>query len=451
MGPARLAALSLVAPIQMGRRLGQRRTTMAVMDRQGANEDHDADWGQDSRRRLEAQLACIEAHEATVQAWIQRTDPAALRAALDQAGPGPLRGFTLGVKDIMDTAELTTERGSPIYAGRRAGVDAACVTLARRAGAVVAGKTATTEFAVLTPTVTTNPLDPSRTPGGSSSGSAAAVAAGMVRVALGTQTAGSVIRPASFCGVAGFKPTYQRVPLAGVYPFAPSLDTVGYFANTVPDLARVHLALTGEAAPAGQVGSGRRLRIGLYRSHQFPRADPHSVAALESAAAVWRAAGAEVEDLEDLAELAEVADHAQTIMLQEGWRSLAWERTHHPGLLSAGLTTLLAQGEATTAAGYNEAQRAVQLARRAFDATMARFDGLLTPAVAGEAPPLDSTGDPVFCRVWTALGAPALTLPAGMGTAGLPIGVQLIGARWADGALLAVAASLESALAAQPG
>ncbi|MFN0028081.1 MAG: amidase [Acidimicrobiales bacterium] len=411
--------------------------------------------------RLENELAVVEARESVVRAWVQRIDPTRLRAAVANAGDGPLGGFTLGVKDIIDTEEGTTERGSPIYRGRQAGADAACVALARRAGAVVAGKTATTEFAVLTPTVTTNPHDPTRTPGGSSSGSAAAVAAGMVRVALGTQTAGSVIRPASFCGVAGFKPTYHAVPVSGVNPFSPSLDTVGYFARTVADLAAVHLALTGMDVTAATPARSGTPRVGLYRSHQWSSADADSAAALDRAAAAWRAVGAEVVELEPIGALQHLADDAQVIMFREGSRSLARERATHEALLSSGLRKLLAIGDTTTVARYAEAQRAAEAGRAAFDAVMAGtgarggagsggiggFDVLLTPAVIGEAPPMATTGDPVFCRVWTLLGAPALTIPTSTGRHGLPVGVQLIGSRWNDPALLAAGARLEQELA----
>lgn len=416
----------------------------------------------DALEALEEELTRIDQREAVVRAWVQRPDPDQLRAAVAAAGEGPLQGFTLGVKDIIDTEESTTERGSPIYRGRRAGADAACVALARRGGAVVAGKTATTEFAVLTPTVTTNPHDPTRTPGGSSSGSAAAVAAGMVRVAFGTQTAGSVIRPASFCGVAGFKPTYHAVPVTGVNPFSPSLDTVGYFARAVADLAAVHLALTGEAAAGpGGAAADSAPRIGLYRSHQWPSADADSAAALDRAAHAWRAAGAEVVELDPIGALMELADHAQVIMFREGSRSLARERATHEEQLSSGLRRLLAIGDRTTMERYAEAQRAAEAGRAAFDAVMAGtgegarvgvgagaggYDALLTPAVVGEAPAMATTGDPVFCRVWTLLGAPALTIPVSRGSSGLPVGVQLIGTRWRDDALLAAGTVLEREL-----
>ncbi|MCC6434567.1 MAG: amidase [Acidimicrobiales bacterium] len=401
--------------------------------------------GPTATERLEDELARIDQLEARVRAWVARAEPASLRDAVHAAPAGPLQGFTLGVKDVIDTAELPTERGSPIYRGRRAGVDAACVALARRAGAVVSGKTATTEFAVLTPTHTTNPHDETRTPGGSSSGSAAAVAAGMVRIAFGTQTAGSVIRPAAFCGVAGFKPTYHAVPVTNVNPVAASLDTVGYFATTVADLAAVHQALTGVAAPAAVAAVA--LRIGVYRSHEWAAADEDTVAGIERAAAALRRAGATVLDVPLVDALADASRDATAIMLSEAARSFAWERAAHEEQLSRGLRSLLAQGDLVGAEAYADAQRGAVLARNGFDAAMTGFDAWLTPAVVGEAPPIATTGDPVFCRVWTMLGGPALTVPSGPGRGGLPVGVQLVGARWADARVLAAGAALDAALA----
>ena len=393
--------------------------------------------------RLEAELAAVAAREPVVGAWAARLSDDEVRAAFAAAPDGPLAGFSLGVKDVIDTAELTTERGSPIYRGRRAGADAACVALARAAGAVMVGKTVTTEFAVLTPAATTNPHDPSRTPGGSSSGSAAAVAAGMVRVALGTQTAGSVIRPAAFCGVVGFKPSRHLVPVTGVNPLAPSLDTVGMFARTVADAA----ALFGALAGGGAETPARRLRVARYRSHQWPAAGPATVDALDRATDALRRDGVEVVELAPVTGLRGLDAHATTIMLWEASRAFAWERRHAPGLLSDGLTRLLQAGDRIDTEQYGAARRAAERARVAFDEAMGGFDAWLTPAVVGEAPPIASTGDPVFCRVWTLLGGPALTLPAGSGPEGLPVGVQLVGARWADARLLGVAARLEASLA----
>jgi amidase len=394
--------------------------------------------------RIEAELTAVAEREPVVRAWAARPSDDEIRAAFAAAPDGPLSGFSLGVKDVIDTVTLPTERGSPIYRGRAAGFDAACVALARAAGAVVVGKTVTTEFAVLTPAVTTNPHDPTRTPGGSSSGSAAAVAAGMVRVAFGTQTAGSVVRPASFCGVVGFKPSRHLVPVTGVHPLAPSLDTVGTFARTVADVAAVHHALTG----AAEDRPTRRVRVARYRSHQWTAAGPATVAALDRAADALRRSGAEVVELDPVPGLRGLDAHAGTIMLWEAARGFAPERARAPELLSDGLAKLFRAGDRIGTDEYVAARRAAERGRAAFDEAMGGFDAWLTPAVVGEAPLLASTGDPVFCRVWTLLGGPACTVPAGTGPDGLPVGVQLVGARWADPRLLAVAARLEAALAA---
>ena len=401
--------------------------------------------------QLETELAAVAEREVVVRAWVDRPSAGALRRSVADAPPGPLQGWTIGVKDVIDAAGLRAERGAALYQGRTAEADAAAVALARQAGAVVAGKTATAELALVTPTVTTNPHDATRTPGGSSSGSAAAVAAGMVRLALGTQTAGSVIRPASFCGVVGFKPTFGWVPVSGVHPVSSSLDTMGCFARSVADVAALHTALTGQVtydgSDRGAAGAAAGpLRVGVYRSHQWPAAGPDTVTVLERAVAALRAAGAVVEPVEPVAGLADAAVVATTIMLAEVWRSLAWERSQPEHVLSAGLRRLLARAERVTADEYASAQRATIAMRAAFDTAVAGFDAWLTPAVPGEAPGMETTGDPAFCRVWTLLGGPALTVPAGTGSMGLPVGVQLVGARWDDARVLAVGAVLEAAM-----
>jgi len=332
--------------------------------------------------RCEAELAAVAAREPVVRAWVDRPAADELRAEVTNAAAGPLQGWTVGVKDVIDTATLRTERGSALYRGRLAGADAACVALLRAAGAVVAGKTATAELALVTPTVTTNPHDPARTPGGSSSGSAAAVAAGMVRVAIGTQTAGSVIRPAAFCGVVGHKPTFGWVPVSGVHPVASSLDTVGTFASTVADVVELHRVLTGDDAPARP----HRLRVGLYRSHQWPLAGPDAVAAIDRAAAALRAAGVRVDQVEPVDALAGAAEVATTIMMAEAWRSLAWERAQPDELLSAGLRRLLARAGRIGGDDYAAAQRMAGDLRGAFEAAIDGYDAWLTPAVLGEAP-----------------------------------------------------------------
>lgn len=391
------------------------------------------------RADLEAALAAIAERDADVRAWVVRHPDDELRARGASLPAGPLSGFTLGVKDIIDTADLPTERGSPIYAGRRPTADAACVALARAAGALVVGKTVTTELAYLQPGPTRNPHHRGHTPGGSSSGSAAAVAAGMARVAFGTQTAGSVIRPGSFCGVVAFKATHGLVPLTGVHPLAPSLDTLGWFGRSVEDVIAV-LEAVGPSA-SGPVAALGRARIGVYRGEDWPAAEPATVAAVAGAARALAAAGADVVELSPAAGLAGLGEVQRVTMVAEAGRALAWERLTAHDQLSPAMAALLDASGRMTAERYADAQRAAVAGRAAYDALLDEggFDALLTASAPGEAPAgLSSTGDATFNRVWTLLGVPALTLPGALGPAGLPVGVQLVGRRWADRQLLAL-------------
>lgn len=397
---------------------------------------------------LEAQLAATVTREPTVRAWVTRhADDSVRRAVAEQTNPegGLLAGWTLGVKDVIDTIDLPTERGSTIYPGRRTVNDASCVALAKQAGAIVVGKAATTEFALFTPTVTTNPHNPAHTPGGSSSGSAAAVAAGMVRTAFGTQTVGSVIRPAAFCGVVGFKPTHQLIPLTGVATLAQSLDTLGWFTVNVDDAVEVHRALAG---PGRAEPPDRPLRLGLYRSAQWDAAQPEMEGVLARAAEAARELGSDVGEVEPLAHLDGVFDAAHVILQYEMARVFEWERRHHWEKISPLVQKMLSRSDGVTAAHYGEAQATVQAARAAHDSWMADqgIDALLTPSSPGEAPPIATTGDSVFNRTWSALGVPCLHQPTGVGEHQLPLGVQLTGRRWADDELLGVGRALEAAL-----
>lgn len=392
---------------------------------------------------IEEEHQRTDQRDPVVRAWAHRHDLETIRALAASAPPGPLSGWTLGVKDVIDTADLPTERGSPIYAGRTTRNDAACVAVARTAGAIVVGKTRTTEFALFTPTVTTNPHHPNHTPGGSSSGSAAAVADGQVRAAFGTQTVGSVLRPAAYCGVVGFKPTRGLIPLTGVATLAWSLDTVGWFTNQVDD-ARVMLdALAGPT----DAEISQPLRIGRYHSHQWPAADPSVVGVLDTATAALTAAGHVVIDVEPLPHLAELFAVADTILHYEIARVFAWEHQHHPDLISPLVVRMLDRATSISGSDYRAAQRDLETARRLHDAylTASGISALLTPSAPGEAPDLSTTGDSVFNRVWTALGVPSVHLPVGRGPSGLPVGVQLTGRAWHDADLLASAHQAETA------
>jgi Asp-tRNA(Asn)/Glu-tRNA(Gln) amidotransferase A subunit family amidase len=389
-------------------------------------------------------IARIAAREPEVRAWVDwEPEPALAEAqARDAEAPrGPLPGVPVAVKDIIDTADRPTQHGSAIFAGHRPVADAACVAALRAAGAVVLGKTKTTEFAAYQPTPTTNPHDPGRTPGGSSSGSAAAVGAGMVPIALGTQTAGSVVRPAAFCGVLGLKPTYGLVDRTGVGAQAPSLDTVGWFARSAEDLALVLDVL----APRAPTGEARR--VALLRTPHDAEADAAVHGALAAAAVAL-----------DARELAwpsafDGLTEAQTaVQAREAALTLGPLRAEHEAQMSASLLGLLDEGDAVSPETHAAALALARAALAELPAILRDVDALLVPAVRGEAPAgLDSTGDPLFCRAWTLLGTPAVAVPAGVGPNGLPIGVQLVGRPGEDRALIALAGRLHLALAERKG
>lgn len=377
----------------------------------------------------------------TLHAFARLADP----AAPPPAG-GPLAGVSLGVKDIFDTADMATEHGSPIYRGFRPRADAPLVASARLAGASVLGKTATTEFAFLQPSETRNPHDPARTPGGSSSGSAAAVAAGLVEGAFGTQTAGSVIRPAAFCGVAGFKPSFRLLPMAGAKPFAPTLDTAGLFAAGVADVAHLAAVLSRRAdLAAGEAPS--RLRVGLYRSRIDDLADPAMRDAWERAARLWERAGAMLIDIAETDALHEARRAQPTLQLFEGALSLLHERTHHSALLSPLLREALDEGAAIEPAAYDEARRRARRGRREATMLFERCDVLLAPSAPGAAPrTLASTGDPAFNRLWTLTGNPCVNVPGALDTEGMPLGLTVVARFGRDALALRAAERLESLL-----
>ncbi|HEX9050615.1 MAG TPA: amidase [Anaeromyxobacter sp.] len=355
----------------------------------------------------------------------------------------PLAGLPVAVKDVFDTHDLPTERGSEAFRGRRPERDAAAVARLRDAGAVVLGKTVTAELAFYRPGKTRNPHDPARTPGGSSSGSAAAVAAHLAPFAIGTQTAGSVIRPASFCGVVGFKPTFDAVPLDGVSPFAPSLDTFGLFVRDVEAVPILLEALGVAPGPPPRPGPPR---LALCRTDRWSLAEPSTRALVEGAARGLDRAGARVEELA-LDALDGLADDQRTIMAAEGARTLRAIRAAHAPLLSKVLLDFLAEGDAIRPEQEALARDRAERCRARLPEVFARFDALLTPAAPGEAPlGLGSTGDPALDRVWTLLGTPCASLPVARGPAGLPVGLQVVGAPGGDGALAAACAWIVRAL-----
>jgi Asp-tRNA(Asn)/Glu-tRNA(Gln) amidotransferase A subunit family amidase len=422
-----------------------------------------------------AYLERIAAREGIVGAW-EFLDPdqalAAARQRDSEAPRGPLHGVPIAVKDLIDTCDMPTAYGSPIYRGHRPVADAACVALARAAGAIVLGKTVTTEFATFTPGKTANPHNPAHTPGGSSSGSAAAVADGMVPLGFGTQTAGSVIRPASFCGCVGYKPSFGLINRTGVKPLSDSLDTVGVYARNVEDAAFFAGVLTerpalrqlqlgalripGSGIPfRGERPALRRLapspatpHFGLYRMPSWAEAEPAAAAALDAARAALERAGAQVEELAAEPEHAGLTEAQDKIMGYEICRALADERIRHSAELSPRLAQLLDAGMAVGAEEYDAACAIAATARAGLGRFFGGCDAILTPAAPGEAPAgLGYTGDPVFNRMWTLLGTPCVAVAALWGVSGLPTSVQLVGRVGDDARLLACAAVVEQALA----
>ena len=395
--------------------------------------------------------ACLEriaARETAVGAWAFLDPDQALAEARarDQAKPvGPLHGVPIGVKDVMDTSDMPTSYGSRAYRGHQPRADAACVALARAAGAVILGKTVTTEFAAMSPGKTRNPVNPAHTPGGSSSGSAAAVADRMVPLAFGTQTAGSIIRPAAFCGVVGYKPSFGTVAIAGTKIFAPSLDTIGGFAGDVADIAWFIAALTDRPNLEPREPASRP-RIGLYRTEPWREAEPATIATLERAADSLASAGAKVAERGPFGAFEGLVRAQQTLMGYEGVRSFAWERFHRAEAIMPRTAALLTDGATISAAAYDEALATAAAARAAVPDFFGDCDAMLVPSAPGEAPPIATTGDPVFNRPWTLLHLPCITLPASRGPMGLPVGVQLVGRFRDDVRLLAVARFAETAL-----
>jgi amidase len=393
-----------------------------------------------SEALVAACLDRIAAREKDVLAWAHLDPQLALAQAraLDRERPrGPLHGVPVGIKDVIDTADMPTEYNSPIYRGHRPRADAACVAVLRRAGCVILGKTVTTEFANNHPAKTRNPHNPAHTPGGSSSGSAAAVADGMVPLALGTQTGGSTIRPASYCGVTGMKPSFNSINRAGLKFVSESLDTIGLFARGAEDAALLLHVLSGRALPDGKTAANRKPRIGLFRTPRWQEAGAAVQAAVESAAARLAQAGARVTALEAPDGYAALYDEQERLMRFETARALAWEHAHHAGELSASLRSRIEDGWARPRAEYDAARTLARDCRGAFADRMRDLDFLVTPGTTGEAPAtLATTGNSLFNRVWTLLGVPCVTLPFGTGPAGLPLGVQLVGAFDRDTELL---------------
>ncbi|MDX1374701.1 MAG: amidase [Burkholderiales bacterium] len=416
---------------------------------------------------VEACLARIEEADPAIEAWAH-LDPEHARAQArardadrrEGRAIGPLHGVPVGIKDIFDTADMPTEDGTVLHAGRMPAQDAAVVAMLRAAGAVIMGKTVTTECATYTPGKTRNPHNPEHTPGGSSSGSAAAVAAGMVPLALGSQTNGSVIRPAAFCGVFGFKPTHGLIPRAGVLKLSRALDHVGVFARSLDDVALISESIVG--CDAADPDTRPRARPDFRRLAAEEPPLPPLLAFARTP--LWQRTDADLREafaelVEHLGErvveldLPAVTNHAldwhRTIMESEMAANLDAEWTRGRDRLSASLRSQLERGRQVTALDYQQALARIPLINAGFDEIFERCDAILTPAAPGAAPKgLDATGDPSFCTLWTLAGMPAISLPLMQAESGLPIGVQLVGPRGSDARLLRTARWLVNAVAA---
>ena len=413
----------------------------------------------DLARRIEAgDLAPADVIDLCAKAIDAREKEVCAFAALDVAGAKrqaqaaglakrPLRGLPVGVKDIFDTVDFPTELGTPIYRGNRPRADAALVALIRRAGGIVLGKTVTTELAFLNPSKTHNPHDVSRSPGGSSSGSAAGVAAGMLPIAVGSQTGGSVIRPASYCGVAAFKPSYRLLPTAGIKPFSVYLDTAGLFAARVADVAFAAAAITGRDLRVDQTTPAAP-RIAIARNNVWSEASPAMQGAVEAAAKAAQAAGARVGEPAWPDLLTDAFRAQATIQDYESYRTLAFEYDNHRDALSPILRDMLDKAAAVTADDYDAARRTTKRARQALADLMAEVDVLLTPSAPSAAPGPDTTGPAIFNRLWTLMGTPCVNVAGLKDASGMPLGVQIVGRFGRDREALLAARFLEEAIAA---
>jgi Asp-tRNA(Asn)/Glu-tRNA(Gln) amidotransferase A subunit family amidase len=396
---------------------------------------------------MEACLARIAEREPTVRAfaWF---DPAAARRAAAAARPGKLHGLPIGVKDVLDTADMPSEYGSPIWRGWQPRADCAAVAWARAAGGVVIGKTVTTEFATRKPGPTGNPHNLQHTPGGSSSGSAAGVADFFFSLAYGTQTAGSVLRPAAYCGVVGYKPSYGMINRFGMKLMSEGLDTVGVMARGVADCALFAGAVSGRDLGDPDVRPERAPRIGICRSPAWDKALPETQALLPRIASALARAGAGVVDRELSPGVAAIAEAQPIVMNNESGRALGWELANAPEQISEGLRERLDFGLSQTEAAVAEAHAVFDRAQRGFPACMEGLDALVTPSAPGQAPAgLEWTGDPAFNLIWTSLHVPCVTVPAGTGPDGLPLGIQIVTRIGEDREALACAQWVAAAIA----
>ena len=388
-------------------------------------------------------LERVRAREDEVRAWAHIDPEHALAQARRRDREAPrsrLHGIPVGVKDVIDTCDMPTEYGSPIYKRHRPACDAACVAQVRELGGVILGKTVSTEFATRHPNKTRNPRNLEYTPGGSSSGSAAAVADGMVPVAFGTQTSSSIIRPAAFCGVIGYKPTFGLINRAGLKFLSEAMDTIGTLTCTVPDAALIVEALSGMPETSFDEVPALKLRIGFCRTPYWAEADAPTHARLEEAARTLAAAGAQVQGVALDDEFGTLAQTQVEVSSYEFFRALTHERTRFPERISASLTARIAAGGKVTRAQYESGIAHTERCRRRIADVFRDHDVLLAPSAPGEAPKgLERTGEPIFGLMWTLLGLPCMTIPCGNGPQGLPLGAQFVGRHGGDRALFLAA------------
>ena len=395
---------------------------------------------------LEVAIACIERieqREPDVQAFESFDADKALTAAkaLEAVGPDSvLCGAPIGIKDIIDTVEYPSRCGSPIYSNRTPHADASCVALCRAAGANIFGKMVTTEFAYFSPGKTRNPHNLSHTPGGSSMGSAAAVADYMLPFAFGTQTAASVTRPSAYCGVIGYKASYGNFDLQGVCGLAPSLDTLGFITRDLRDIPLMRSVLCGDTASLVRIDDSSKIRIGFVRTPHWAMAEESTQHLLEDTARNLSQSGAQLSELQLPPAFSDLANLHNSIMSFEVARARSYEFTQHRELLSEQFSALVENGFGLSYQEYLKAKTRIaevsQLLKQLFD----QYDVFLVPSAPGEAPyGLRTTGDPIFNRMWTVLGVPSITLPAGNGDHGLPLGVQIVGAFNNDNQLVSIA------------
>lgn len=401
----------------------------------------------------EAYLECIANKDEPIMAW-QHLDAAKARATADVMDAaqvtGPLIGVPIGVKDVIDTADMPTGYGTSIYEGFQPPWDAPAVQITRNAGGLILGKTVSTELAMASPNKTRNPHNPAHTPGGSSSGSCAAVAAGMVPLAYGTQTSGSVIRPASFCGVTAFKPTFGAINTVGIKVLCHGLDTLGILSRNIGDAAYCAAVLSGKSELT-DLTPPQRPRIGILLGTRLNKAEAYAIDIVNRLASLAQAAGADVTVLAAPSWFDGIFDLHEAVMGWEVTQSLIFETSRHWDRLTPVTRAMMEDQGRVDENRYRAAMLEIPGCRLMMDAILSRFDAVLTLAAPGEAPEGAPTGDPIFNRLWSVLQVPLICLPAGRGPNGLPVGVQLVGARGADHRLASAALFLETVLAEKGG